>query len=104
MNCPAATQAAREQLLTTAHSFHNFEYRPENKYLLQVLPGNPAIEALNSSSCLLASVTSFLDRLIDGDTDANEIYAVRFMVEATKALIDSTTKSVEFGNLHGGAQ
>jgi hypothetical protein len=104
MNCPATAQAAREQLLTTARSFHNFEYRPENKYLLQVLPGNPAIEALNSSSCLLTAVTRFLDRLIDGDTDANEIYAVRFIVEAANALIDSATTSVELGNRHGGAQ
>ncbi|QLG94213.1 DUF3077 domain-containing protein [Pseudomonas yamanorum] len=104
MNCPATTREAREQLLTTARSFHHFEYRPEKKYLLQVLPGNPAIEALNSSSCLLASVTRFLARLIDGDTDANEIYAVLFMVETTKALIDSATTSVEFGNRPGGAQ
>lgn len=104
MNSPTATQKAQEPLLTTASPFHNFQYFPESRYLLQVLPEAPAIDALNSSSCLLAAATSFCDRLMDEDAHANEMYGLRFILEASRALVISATRSVEFGNRQGGAQ
>lgn len=104
MNSPTPTQKAHEQLLTTASPFHNFQYLPESRYLLQVLAGAPAIDALNSSSCLLAAATSFCNRLMDEDAHADEIYGLRFMLEASRAFVISATRSVEFSNRLGGAQ
>lgn len=93
----------REQLLTTAQPFHIYSRAPQRKYLLQVQPGTPVIDALNTSSCLLGSAERLLDHLIDSELGAYEIYAIRFLVETSKALLDSATHDVEFGN-RGGAQ
>lgn len=91
-------------MLTTASSFHNFQYFPESKHLLQVLPGAPVIDALNTSCCLLAAATDVCDRLMDEDASANVIYALRFMVETSRALVNAATASVEFGNRRGDQQ
>lgn len=104
MNSPTPTHKAQEPLLTTASPFHNFQYFPESRYLLQVLPEVPAIDALNTSGCLLAAATSFCDRLMEEDAHANEMYGLRFILEASRALVTSATRSVEFGNRQGGAK
>lgn len=71
---------------------------------MQVLPGAPAADALNSSECLLTAATNFCDRLIEENTCANEIYGLRFLIEAAKTLVSAAVYSVEFGNRQGGAQ
>lgn len=98
------SQNPGEQLLTTAQPFHMFSGVHQRKYLLQVQPGTPVIDAMNTSSCLLGSAERLLDHLIDGELGAYEIYAIRFLIEANKALLDSATHDVEFGNHRAGAQ
>lgn len=98
------SQETREQLLTTAQPFYFFSGVPPKKYLLQVQPGMPVIDALNTSSCLLGSAESLLTHLMDGEMGSYETYAIRFLVEASKALLDSAIHDVEFGNHRAGAQ
>jgi len=104
LNSPATSPNMHEQLLTTASSFHNFQYFLEGKYLLQVLPDALAIDTLNPSNCLLVDATDACDRFMDEDANSDVIYALRFMVEASRALVSAATASVEFGNLRGGQQ
>lgn len=99
MNYPATgTNQEHGQLFTTTEFFHNFEYSPGEKYLMQVLPGVPILEALNSSSILMDSIISTLGHLLERSKDASGLYAVQFMAEATKALLSSTLHEIEFGN------
>lgn len=105
MNSPTTTSHEKtyELLLTTTCFFHHFQYSPEQKFLMQVLPGAPVIEALNSANCLLAAAVDLCDRMME-NSNPNEIYGLRFLVEASKALVSAAVYSVEFGNRQGGAQ
>lgn len=105
MNSPTTTphEKTHEQLLTTACFFHHYQYSPEQKFLMQVLPGVPVIEALNSANCLLASATDLCDRIMD-NSKPNEICGLHFLMEASRALLCAAIHSVEFGNRQGGAQ
>lgn len=60
-------------------------------------------DALNEASTLLGAVDSVASKLQDGDLDANDVYLIRFVVSAAKALIDASTSPAEFGNA-GGAK
>lgn len=104
MNIPTTTHDTREQLLTTACSFYHFSCSPNEKSLMQVLPGAPAVEALTSVECLLGAAINFCDRLIEENKCANEVYGIRFLVEAAKSLSSAAVYSVEFGNRQGGGQ
>lgn len=104
MNIPRTTHEVREQLLNTTCPFYHFSYSPNEKFLMQVLPGAPAVDALTSAECLLGAAINFCDRLIEENTCANEIYGVRFIVEAAKSLLSAAIDSVEFGNRQGGGQ
>ena len=97
-----ALPGAQEILLTSRAPFHSFDSTDKSLGLLQVCSGMPVSEALSSSSNLLAAATSFLDRFLEEGMDANEIYGIRFLVDAAKALVDAGVLSVEFGNRQGG--
>lgn len=104
MNSPTATHKAQEPLLTTASPLHNFQYFPESRYLLQVLPEAPAINALNSSSCLLAAATSFCDHLMDEDAHANEMYLLRHRLNPLAAALTHWSSLRELSSSENGAQ
>ncbi len=58
----------------------------------------------NLSSMLMGSALEIMTSLTDEGMTTNQIYGVRFLIEASAALVDATTGPVEFGNRQGGVQ
>lgn len=52
-------------------------------------------EALNTASAILQGAESFCCMLIDGQSSAAEVHAIRCLIEQAKALIDASVVSVE---------
>ena len=99
-NKPSAVQ---EPLLTDAMAFHELSSRDYESSLLEVRRGAPAKDALNTSSMLMGSALDIMTSLIDEGMTTNQIYGVRFLIEASAALVDASVGPVEFGNRQGGA-
>lgn len=95
---------AQEALLTDGTQFHELSHGDYESSLLEVLSGKPAKEALNLSSMLMGSALEIMTSLTDEGMTTNQIYGVRFLIEASAALVDATTGPVEFGNRQGGVQ
>lgn len=94
----------QEAPLTEAMPFFGISTGNPDSGLIGVCTGQPISEALNLSSMLLHSATELMTRLTEGGMNTNEIYAIRFLVDSSAALIDASVHSVEFGNRQGGAQ
>jgi len=95
---------AQEALLTDATAFHELSHGEYESCLLKVRRGMPATEALNLSSMLMGSALEIMTHLIDDGMTTNQIYGVRFLIEASAALVDASVAPVEHGNRQGGAQ
>ena len=95
---------AQEALLTEATAFHELSHRGYESSLLEVRRGMPAKEALNLSSMLMGSALEIMTHLADDGMTTNQIYGVRFLIEASAALVDASVGPVEHGNRQGGAQ
>lgn len=95
---------AQELLLTDTMGFHELSCGDYESSLLEVRRGAPAKDALNLSSMLMGSALEIMSSLTDEGMTTNHIYGVRFLIEASAALVDATTGPVEFGNRQGGAQ
>ena len=100
-NKPAVAQ---EPLLTDAMAFHELSCGDYESSLLEVRRGAPGKDALNLSSMLMGSALEIMTSLTDEGMTTNQIYGVRFLIEASAALVDATTGPVEFGNRQGGVQ
>ena len=95
---------AQETLLTDAISFHELSHGDYESSLISVRSGRPAKEALNLSSMLMGSALEIMTSLTGEGMTTNHIYGVRFLIEASAALVDASVSSVEYGNRQGGAQ
>ncbi|NNA50643.1 hypothetical protein [Pseudomonas lactis] len=95
---------AQEALLTDGTPFHELSHRDYESSLLEVRCGKPAKEALNLSSMLMGSALDIMSSLIDEGMTTDQIYGVRFLIEASAALVDASVGPVEFGNRQGGVQ
>lgn len=95
---------AQEALLADATAFHELSAREYESSLLEVRSGMPAKEALNLSSMLMGSALEIMTSLTDEGMTTNHIFGVRFLIEASAALVDASVGPVEFGNRQGGAQ
>lgn len=95
---------AQEALLTDAFPFYQLSDGDDESSLLQVRPGLEAKDALNTASMLACSAVDIMTRLTELGMTTNEVYGIRFLVEASAALIDASLHAVEFGNRQGGAQ
>lgn len=95
---------AQEALLTDAMPIFLLDVGSPESGLLQVCPGKPAAEAMNLASMLLGSTLEILTRLTESGMSTSEIFGIRFLVEASAALVDASTRSVELGKRQGGAQ
>lgn len=95
---------AQEALLTDATAFHELSHRDYESSLLEVRRGMPAKEALNLSSMLMGSAMEIMTSLTDEGMTTNHIYGVRFLIEASAALVDASVGPVEYGNRQGGTQ
>lgn len=89
-------------LLTRSAAFLNTSVAGER--IFSVTPDVLVSDALNEASTLLGAVDCVASKLEDGDLDANDIYLIRFVIGAAKALIDASTSPVEFGNREGGGK
>lgn len=69
-----------------------------------VSAGTPVADALNEASCLLAAGDAILKVAMDGGLGVDEAFGLRFLMAAAKALVDSSTAPIQFGNRHGGAK
>lgn len=95
---------AQEVLLTDAMPIFKIDNGSPESSLIQVCSGKPAAEALNLSSMLLGAAMEILTSLTERGMSTNEIFGVRFLVEASAALVDASVRSVELGNRQGGVQ
>ena len=98
------TSTAQDLLLTDATAFYEVSVGEYESSLLEVRRGGAAKDALNISSMLMGSALEIMNSLIDEGMTTNQIYGVRFLIEASAALVDATTGPVEFGNRQGGVQ
>lgn len=95
---------AQEALLTDGMPIFLLDVGSQESSLLQVRAGRPAAEAMDLASMLLGSTLEILTSLTERGMSTNEIFGVRFLVEASAALVDASTRSVDLGNSQGGAQ
>lgn len=95
---------AQEPLLTDAMAFHELSSGDYESSLFEVRRGMQVKEALNLSSMLMGSALEIMTHLTDDGMATNQIYGVRFLIEASAALVDASVGPVEFGNRQGGAQ
>ena len=74
--------------------------------MFQVHLATPSGEALKEASNLLAGTLKLLQILGDSTDgiDANSNFALMFLLESSKALLDAGTYGVEFQRVRGGAQ
>lgn len=95
---------AQEALLTDGTPFHEFSHRDCESSLFEVRRGMPAKEALNHSSMLMGSALEIMEHLTDDGMTTNQVYGIRFLLEASAALVNSSVGPVECGNRQGGIQ
>lgn len=98
---------AQEVLLTTFSDFYHQDVSADgihSRPLLAVQPGQDCEEALNSASMLLGSVEEIMTALTDEGLETNAIYGLRFLIESSRALMDSTISSVMAAKRQGGAR
>ncbi|WP_411390718.1 DUF3077 domain-containing protein [Pseudomonas sp. MPB23] len=104
----STTQSVVQEALLTTHSdFYHQDVSAEGNHsrpMLAVQPGQDCEDALNSASMLLGSVEEIMTALIDEGLETNAIYGLRFLIESSRALMDSTIGSVIAAKRQGGAQ
>ncbi|MBL0793684.1 DUF3077 domain-containing protein [Pseudomonas sp. B7] len=97
----------QQQMLTTHSNFYHQSVSADgihSRPLLAVQAGQDCEEALNSASMLLGAVDEIMTALTDEGMETNAIFGLRFLIESSKALVDSTTNAVMHGKSQGGAQ
>ncbi|PCR93249.1 hypothetical protein CP336_27425 [Pseudomonas fluorescens] len=87
-------------LLTNASEFHTVGTRS----FFSVSAGVPVVDALHEASCFLAAGDAMLTKAIDSGLGVDEVFGIRFLMAAAKALVDSSTAPIQFGNRQGGAK
>lgn len=98
---------AQEALLTQHSDFYFQEVSTEgvsSRPLLFVRAGEDIETALNSASMLLGAVGQIMTSLTDDGIQTDTIYGLRFLIESSKALMDSTTVAVMRAKIQGGGQ
>lgn len=97
-----------QEAMLTAHSdFYHQDVSADgvsSRPLLAVQAGQDCEEALNSASMLLGAVNEIMTALTDEGIETNAIYGLRFLIESSKALMDSTVVAVMSAKIQGGAQ
>jgi hypothetical protein len=79
---------------------------PSGREMFVLSAGTSSENALKESSSLMAGALSIMEHFSDDPEgfDGNALFAVRFMLEGAKALVDGGTYGVEFKRAHGGAE
>lgn len=90
---PADRAASQTALLTTEKAFMSMSSGGKN--LLQVMPGIPAINALEQVSCILAMAESVLSGLLSLKSESEEgDFAPLFLIESAGAIVDSVVSGM----------
>lgn len=76
---------APQPLLVSPTSF----YKRARQQTLTVIPDVTATHALSIGSSLLCGAVSLLERLIDGEPDADDLFSIHFLVDAGKSFMDA---------------
>lgn len=98
--------AAKAKELDVGTQLTVFDPHGSSGYLLSVLDGAPISRALESASCRLCEVMTFLMELSDEEEgiSQNSVYLVHRSLEAAKALVDATASSIAARQRAGGAE
>jgi hypothetical protein len=87
-------------LLTNSTEFHLVGAQP----FFSVSAGIPVTDALHEASCFLAAGDAMLTKSMDSGLGVDEVFGIRLLMAAAKALVDSSTAPIQFGNRQGGAK
>jgi hypothetical protein len=94
------TELGVTPLLTNSSEFHTVGNRP----FFSVSAGIPVADALHEASCFLAAGDAMLTKSMDSGLGVDEVFGIRLLMAAAKALVDSSTAPIQFGNRQGGAK
>jgi hypothetical protein len=94
------TELVVTPLLTNSTEFHAAGTRS----FFTVSAGIPVADALHEASCFLAAGDAILTRTMDGGLGVDEVFGIRFLMAAAKALVDSSTAPIQLGNRQSGAK
>lgn len=86
--------------LTNSSEFHTAGTRS----FFSVSAGIPVADALHEASCFLAAGDAMLTKSMDSGLGVDEVFGIRLLMAAAKALVDSSTAPIQFGNRQGGAK
>jgi hypothetical protein len=87
-------------LLTNSSEFH----AAGAQSFFTVSAGIPVADALHEASCFLAAGNAILTKTMDGGLGVDEVFGIKLLMAAAKALVDSSTAPIQFGNRQGGAK
>lgn len=94
------TELEVTSLLTNSSEFHTAGTRS----FFSVSAGIPVADALHEASCFLAAGDAMLTKTMDSGLGVDEVFGIRLLMAAAKALVDSSTAPIQFGNRQGGAK
>lgn len=94
------TELGVTPLLTNSSEFHFVGERP----FFTVSAGIPVADALREASCFLAAGEAILTKALDGGLSVDEVFGIKLLMATAKALVDSSTAPIQFGNRQGGAK
>lgn len=89
-----------QPLLASPTSFYN-------RARQQTVIVNPEVSAhcaLSIGSALLSGAVSILERLIDGEPDADDLFAVHYLVDSGKAFMDAGGYAFQAAHYKAGGQ
>jgi hypothetical protein len=89
-----------QPLLVSPTSFYN---RARQQTLI-VNPEVSAQNALSVGSALLSGAVSILERLIDGEPDADDLFALHYLVDSGKAFMDAGGSALQAAHYKAGGQ
>ncbi|WP_268798040.1 DUF3077 domain-containing protein [Pseudomonas huanghezhanensis] len=97
-----AAQCPLEKFEIHPSSFGGTSERP----MFQLQPGTSAGEALQESSSLMAGALAIIEHYVDepGGANGSVLFAIGFVLEGAKALLDGGTYGIQQSQVHGGAK
>ncbi|WP_062388740.1 DUF3077 domain-containing protein [Pseudomonas abietaniphila] len=79
---------------------------PSGREMFQLSPSTSSGDALKEASSLMAGVIGIVEQFVDEPEGAsgNVLFAVSFLMESAKALLDGGTYGIEMQTAQGGVQ
>lgn len=96
----------QHQMLTTEVDFYHQDFSADgskSESLFAVQAGCDGEKAINQASMLVGSVNEIMTLLTDDGMETNTIFGLRFLLESSMALMESTVMAVTEAKSQGGA-